>query len=84
MAPKSYEPCRANSSTANSPGRYRHSDTCTLYISLAMLYKKYTGWRQNNVNIYAYIRSPGIDFHPYGFSDSTNEAERGEAQDTQR
>ena len=35
-----------------SPGRYSHSDT-TLYISLVIIPTKYTGWRQNDVNVYA-------------------------------
>ena len=38
-----------------SPGRYRHSDTShtTLYISLVILYTKYTEWHQNDFNAYA-------------------------------
>ena len=36
----------------NIPGHQRHSDT-SLYISLVILYPKYTGWRQNDVNVYA-------------------------------
>jgi hypothetical protein len=35
-----------------SPGRYSHSDT-TLYISSVILPTKYTGWCQNDVNVYA-------------------------------
>jgi diketogulonate reductase-like aldo/keto reductase len=35
-----------------SPGRQSHSDR-TLYISLVFLYTKYTGWRQNDFNVYA-------------------------------
>ena len=38
-----------------SPGRSSHSDT-TLYISLAILHTKYTGWHQNDFNVYAYCR----------------------------
>jgi hypothetical protein len=42
---------------SNSPGRYNHSDqtpdTMHLYISLAILYTEYTGWRQNDFNVYA-------------------------------
>jgi hypothetical protein len=36
----------------NSHGRCSHSDTA-VYILLRILYKKYTGWRQNDFNIYA-------------------------------
>ena len=34
------------------PGRLSHSDTA-LYISLVILYTKYTGWRQNDFNVHA-------------------------------
>ena len=34
-----------------SPGRQSHSDT-TLYISLVIIYTKYTGWRQNDSNVH--------------------------------
>jgi hypothetical protein len=37
-----------------SPGRWNHSHT--LYISLAILYRKYSGWCQNDFNAYAYCR----------------------------
>ena len=35
-----------------SPGRQTHSDTA-LHIPLVILYTKYTGWRQNDFNVYA-------------------------------
>ena len=37
---------------STSPRRYSHSDT-TLCIALVFLYTKYTGWRQNDFNVYA-------------------------------
>jgi ankyrin repeat protein len=36
----------------DSPGRCSHFDT-TLYISLVILHAKYTGWCQNDFNVYA-------------------------------
>ena len=38
-----------------SPGRCSHSDT-TLYVSLVILHTKYTGRRQNDFNVHAYLR----------------------------
>jgi hypothetical protein len=35
-----------------SPGRQSHSDT-TLYVSLVIFHTKYTGWRDNDFNVYA-------------------------------
>ena len=34
------------------PGRESHSDT-TLHISLVILHTKYTGWREDECNVYA-------------------------------
>ena len=34
-----------------SPGRQSHSGTA-LYVSLAILYTQYAGWRENDFNIY--------------------------------
>jgi hypothetical protein len=34
-----------------SPGRYGHSDTA-LYICLVILHTKYTGWCDNDSNVY--------------------------------
>ena len=42
-----------------SPGRESHSDTA-LYISLVILYRKFTGRRQNDFNVYAvYVGDAG-------------------------